>query len=415
MLGLSLGLAIIIFGLTIRRPALGASALVLILPAYLLRTEIAGVPTTALEVSIFAAAAAVLVSLWRKQLSWHWVRMTKTTWWLLGAWVVAWIITTALADDRQAALGALKAWLVDPLIFIGILAVTITTPRDRRLLLSAAILSGFHVAIAGLVQLAVLRETLQEGRLSSYFAPVANYAAMYLAPLVILQTGLLLHSERRGKFWWSVFGVTTMAVIATFSFAGFLSLAVGGIVLWWKLPAGRLKKSLLMTGVVVGFFGLIVLTQTKNFNQHFNFSDRSSGSVRQQIWVTSWALVKKNPIAGIGPNNFETAYRAELPHHYFPPLEWLVAQPHNLVLALWLETGLLGLLAFSGLFMYHLALVWRKFLPRPSERSVAIASLAALIAIITHGLFDTPYFKNDLAPLFLLIAILPWLGQEKNS
>ena len=125
--------------------------------------------------------------------------------------------------------------------------------------------------------------------------------------------------------------------------------------------------------------------------------------------------MKKNPIAGIGPNNFEAAYRTELPNHYFPPLEWLVAQPHNLALALWLETGLLGLLAFSGLFVYHVVVVWRKFLTRPMERPVAITSLAALIAIMTHGLFDTPYFKNDLAPLFLLLAILPWLGQEKNS
>ncbi len=414
MLGLSLGLAAIIFGLTIRRSALGASALVMVLPAYLLRTEIVGIPTTALELSIFVAAAGVLVSLWRKRLPWHWVRMTKTTWWLLGAWVVAWVVATALADDRQAALGALKAWLIDPLIFVGILAVTISTARDRHLLLSAALLSGFHVAVAGLVQFVAFRETLQEGRLSSYFAPVANYAAMYLAPLVILQAGLLLHGERRGKFWWSLFGVTTLATIGTFSFAGFLSLAVGGIVLWWKLPTGRLKKNLLMTGAIVGVLGVLVLTQTKNFNQHFNFSDRSSGSVRQQIWVTSWALVKKNPIVGIGPNNFEAAYRTELPHHYFPPLEWLVAQPHNLALALWLETGLLGLLAFTGLFLYHLVIVWRKFLPEPQERAVAIASLAALIAIIVHGLFDTPYFKNDLAPLFLLIAILPWLGQEKT-
>lgn len=415
MLTLSLAIAATIFLLTVWRPKLGVGAVILLWPAYLLRTELFSIPTTALELSVYATVAGTVVALLMRRLPWHWVQMTRLTWWLLGLWVLAWITATLMADDRQAALGAFKAWLLDPLAFTAVLAIVVQSTADRRFIISAAILSTFHVAIAGLAQLGWWRETLQEGRLSSYFAPVANYAAMYLGPLVALQLGLLLHRDRTSRWWWLVFAISLVALIATLSFAAYLAFATSTIFLWYLLPVGKIKKHLLVAGLVGGALAAVVIYQTPNFRQHFDFGGRSSGSVRQQIWVTSWALITQDPMFGVGPNNFEQAYRDELPKHYFPPLEWLVAQPHNLALALWLETGLLGLVAFFALLLYHFYLVWRHYVRQPSVRAVAIASLAGLVAIMVHGLFDTPYFKNDLALLFLFIAILPWLGQRQEK
>jgi hypothetical protein len=40
--------------------------------------------------------------------------------------------------------------------------------------------------------------------------------------------------------------------------------------------------------------------------------------------------------------------------------------------------------------------------------------LAAMTAILVHGLVDTPYFKNDLAMMFWLILIIPWLLPDVN-
>jgi len=410
-------LAIITALATAWRPMWGMMVLVLAWPSYLLRTSIVGVPTTALELSIYAAAAAILIRLLTKSTTWHWVAMTKTTWWLLALWVIAWITATAMAADTAAALGALKAWMLDPLLFVAILAVVVRTVEDRQQIVNAALLSGVLVALAGLVQLLFFRSTLQEGRLSSWFAPVANYAAMYLAPLFVLGAGLLLH-DRRTTWRWAAVIIIGLATILTLSFGAYLAVAVGLIYIWWYLPAGVSKRRLARIGAVVVVIGILGLTQTRNFQQHFDFTGRSSGSVRQQIWVTSWALIKQRPWFGVGPNNFETAYRAELPKHYFPPLEWLVAQPHNLYLALWLETGLLGLLTFLALLGRHTKLVWQKFLPDERHRAMAIASSAAMIAVIVHGFIDTPYFKNDLALEFLFLAVLPWLGRgtvQKNS
>jgi O-antigen ligase len=121
-------------------------------------------------------------------------------------------------------------------------------------------------------------------------------------------------------------------------------------------------------------------------------------------------LIQQHPITGIGPNTFEPQYRLEVPKHYWPPLEWLVAQPHNLYLALWLETGFLGAISFLALVVWWIRAVWRRSQTLPDiERDVCRASVVALVAILIHGLFDTPYFKNDLAMEFIFLLVLPWL------
>ena len=39
---------------------------------------------------------------------------------------------------------------------------------------------------------------------------------------------------------------------------------------------------------------------------------------------------------------------------------------------------------------------------------------AALVALIGHGLVDTPYFKNDLSVLFWVLIVLTMLGSSKK-
>jgi len=399
--------------LTLWRPRLALAAVILGWPLYLLRGDIAGIPTTALELMIYALAVAIGVLVFSKRFSWHWVRMTKWSWIFLGAWVSAWVIATFFSLNQEASLGAMKAWLLDALLFAAIVGVVIQTPQDRLFIVKSAILSGLSVAVAGLVQFSFFRDTLQDGRLSSYFLPVANYAAMYLGPLLIITLGLLLFGVLSRR-WWAVVVILSVAQLLTLSYGGFLAVGSAAVFLWFFLPSSLFKKRLAFGAGIAALAFILFLSTTNNFDQHFR-PDRSSGAVRTQIWVTSWALIKQHPLTGIGPNTFEQAYRKELPKHYYPPLEWLVAQPHNLVLALWLHTGLLGLVSFLAMFGYHFVYVWRTFLSRAQDRGTALASLAGLLAIIIHGFVDTPYFKNDLALIFVFVALLPWLGQRQQE
>jgi hypothetical protein len=74
-----------------------------------------------------------------------------------------------------------------------------------------------------------------------------------------------------------------------------------------------------------------------------------------------------------------------------------LSHPHNWVLHMWLEMGLLGLIAFLWLIV--------TFLRRAIQQRgwVVAGALGAMADILVHGLIDNSYFLVDLAFLFWLI------------
>ena len=401
-------IALVVLLVALWRLELGVGAVILLWPAYLIRTTVVGIPITALELSLYALAAAFVIrSVARRRMTWP--QLPRPLMFFIGLWIIAWILATIFSVDHRASLGAFKAWLVDPLLFGWLLLSCIRTERQRTTVISATMLSGAMVAMAGLVQLIWFRDTLEDARLSSFFAPVANYAAMFIGPLLVLNIGLLLWKQM-SRWWWTAVAIMALALILTVSFGGYLAVGVGTLMLWWRWPGRRTRMVALLAGIVVAGIGLLALSRTPYLAEKFKTTDRSSSLVRTQIWRTSWEMIKERSWFGVGPNAYEPIYRQTIPRLYWSPLEWLVSQPHNLYLALWLETGLLGLISFFVLVMLWTRRLWRRVLARDA---VAIACLSAMAAILAHGFVDTPLFKNDLALLLVFVLLLPLLEIEE--
>ncbi len=394
------------------RPIFALGALSLLFPSYLWRWTIGGIPTTFLELALYATALGVLVALLMRRIAWARLEWTRATWILVSLWSIAWIVATVVSPDIRAGAGALKAWWFDGLLYAGLVATIVRTDSERAAWIQSITLSGTIVAAAGLYQMVFLRSTAHDGRLSSFYVPVANYAAMYIAPILVFTVAALTQRRMRLSWWWFA-GVMAVALLATVSYGGYIAAAAGAVTIWYALPASRWKKTLLWAGVIGAIVGVVALSTTKNFGQHFD-AGRSSGKVREQIWVTSWALVRQHPLVGIGPNQFEVAYRQEIPKHYFPPLEWLVSQPHQLWLAVWLEGGAVAVLTLLVGLGYALVMLWR-LLRIPVHRVPSLMSLAALVTIIVHGFVDTPILKNDLVLLTTAILMLPFVGRGSTQ
>jgi O-antigen ligase len=123
------------------------------------------------------------------------------------------------------------------------------------------------------------------------------------------------------------------------------------------------------------------------------------------IWKTSEKLIQDNYLWGIGPGNFQNKY-LEYQKFYPPYLEWAVPHPHNIFLAFWLYSGIIG---FAG-FLILLGFFFREFFAE-QKSALKFMALGIMLVILIHGLFDTTYFKNDLAVFFWLA----YLGMMKSG
>lgn len=400
---------ILLFGVAAWRPAAALAVLAAALPAYLIRFSVFGIPTTLFEVGLYAVTLGMLLASARTRslrvtLGRGWRTLGPVRWPLVSLVIVA-ALAAAFSIDTRTAWGAWKAWFADAALFGFLLALV---GRSAIVpLVGGAAVGSIGLSIYGLWEYVFAYGGLQDGRLNSVFE-TANYHAMLVVPIIIGLLGAGWAARRWRPWLWGAAALEIVALALTLSYGGYFGLAAGVLALAAWLRHRRWFVPVLLALVVVVALGLAVIAPTDKFRRLNDFSTRSSVSVRVEIWRAAWLIVREQPLLGVGPNAFETAYREAIPRIVFPPLEWLVAQPHNFLLAVATQTGSLGVMVFSWL-------LWTFFHQARSRPDPVGATLgAAMIALLVHGLVDTPYFKNDLALVLVSLIVLVQLPRTRE-
>ncbi len=338
---------------------------------------------------------------------------------VLGVLVVPEV--TAMVDGsefpaRLRALGIFKGWVVAPILYFSMARFYF---REKPSLIAwslrACLAGGVVLSLMALWQVVTGEFVTMDGRASGPFES-ANYLALYLGPLAVfsvlaaVRKGELRSAGELGLVGDRVFlGVSAalclLALFFTQSYAAWISVGAGifvGLLLsLWKSSRRVFWISVgVLAVVLVG--GVLLQLGSEKFQQFLEFSERSSSSVRLEVYQIALDLIRQHPFLGIGLGQFEQQYQvnaaAVLGH---APFEWVMLHPHNIFLAFWLNMGLLGLVAFVWLCVK--AFAWLREDDKKERRIAA----CMLVAIVVHGLFDTPYFKNDLSFQFwMLLAML---------
>lgn len=119
-------------------------------------------------------------------------------------------------------------------------------------------------------------------------------------------------------------------------------------------------------------------------------------SGRGEVWASAWEGIVAMPwwgwLVGVGVSNFRV-----LPTS-------IDLHPHNWVLQLWLETGLLGLGVFCALCG---ALLWR-FWQFAKGQVFGVAALCSLVAFLVCGLASTSIVNAWWLTFFAFSALLGW-------
>ena len=129
------------------------------------------------------------------------------------------------------------------------------------------------------------------------------------------------------------------------------------LIMFYKKPKLMLILLTAFFFMMLGFILNIFVKQYENNSiTKINFIIPTSvvDAHRQIIWGFSLSKFKENPILGIGPDssNFIEGSQQEIGHPSTGDMNYIPSHPHNFLIELLLETGLLGFLAFSSLIIY---------------------------------------------------------------
>lgn len=362
--------------------------ILLLLPFYLVRFSVFGFKTNVLDILLMLLA---IYSLFNFRSSLFTNIKIKKLLLPIALIIVGVSLATINSEDIFRSLGILKSYFILPVLFFFAAANIIKTDKQKEWALKAWFGGGFIVALIGIFYW-LIGELTYDGRLQAFFES-PNQLAMFLAPTFII--GIYFIAAKNSFAVHASAGITVMigtVIFLTKSLGAVLAIFIALLFYLYKKPS---KKNVAIAVISVIIIILFFISANKQI-----FSERSSLSSRVMIWQSAGAILKDNWLQGIGPSTFQNKYLEY--QKYFPPyLEWSSPQPHNIFLAFWLQTGLVGFIGFLWLIFIFFKNVW-------NNKNDNVFFLAGILMIYTlmHGLIDTTYWKNDLAIMFWAIILL---------
>ena len=319
------------------------------------------------------------------------------------------IVSLLLNPYTLTGLGMIKSWFGFPFLFALLLwrDTQHLRERDRMLIIWYGVLCG--IALRSFYYL-LTGDITYDGRLQGDYAS-PNFLAYSLAPAILMSCWYLLYVRTQSWLWFANLSVLALLVsvfFATHSYGawGGVFVALGIFLLLKNNHCTPFKKSLLIGLSVLSVFLSFIYFEhgSDKWQALMHQSERSALASRLMIWQSALKMVSDSPVFGIGIGRFQQVYLSY--QAFFPPyLEWAVPEPHNIFLAVYLSTGLVGLLGFLILMSRLIFLLWRQYQKNTNPGvsgidSVFFLGLSALFLV--YGFMDTPLFTTELSYVFFL-------------
>jgi len=239
-----------------------------------------------------------------------------------------------------------------------------------------------------------------------YLFKTKEWYRWFYLPIIALETMVLYYTATRGAILGFVFGLLLAAVL---------------LILFSQEKKVKLFAVSALVLIVV-FTGIFLIFKSSSFIAKSPVLSRfSSISLSEQttqsrlvIWKMSWQGFKEKPILGWGLENYNLIF-----NKYYQPILWKQEpwfdRAHNVFFDRLTTNGILGLLAYLGLFVCSFYCLWKK---RPTFAkgegrslvdSVFITSM--FIAYFIHNLF---VFDN-ITSLILFFGFLAYISMKDST
>lgn len=373
---------------------------ILFLQSYLVRFHIGTYPSNLQEILIGMNTLAFLATTPLKAI----FQALKKHWIILGLVALTVISLLTTQTINQPDLYRHLKFLFFAIILAFIFLETFKEGKERMAALKimgfGALLFGVFSVIYNLLGFNVTHDNRLLGPLDA-----AVYLSYYFAPFFILFSIDFFEKKKKTSL---IAAILMAALILGTRSMGTIGASAMILLIYF------LKKNLNKKTLAIGTMAALIIAGTIFYSKILPTlqTNYSSLDERGEIWVTSWELLQnpKTMIFGLGLGQFQEHYAQTAASALGrPPLDYIVLQPHNIFLLFIFQFGILGLI-FLIFIIYKTA----KNLISSKNFNLATISSFILLYFFLHGLIDTPFFKNDLLFLFILLLETA-LTQPRNQ
>ena len=314
-------------------------------------------------------------------------------------------------------------------------------PSLERTLIWGVWVSAWLLLLWGAIELAMVFPSLSIESVELYkvTATMAHKNLLASAYLLLFPFVLYMFFSRQGLIKFSSFlllvGIVVMILMlqGRSSWVAFVAMLATGLLLIARAsllglkPLQKLKRSdkfylVIVCLTIVALLGTLAVKKPETFNYMLrkisSMTDQSGGRdqnketihERYALWDNTWQLIKERPIKGVGVGSWKLLY----PKHGLEGLRsedgyTLFQRPHNDLLWVWSELGLVGLVAYLTMFLLPLVWLFVSFdkIGTAHDRLLASCAATVLVGFLVVGLFSFPrerMFHNLLA--FLSVVII---------
>jgi putative inorganic carbon (HCO3(-)) transporter len=175
---------------------------------------------------------------------------------------------------------------------------------------------------------------------------------------------------------WTALVVGTIALVLTFSRAGWIGFAAA--IAFYAVFGGRIRRRYAPAILLAGLAAVLVL-----FNAHHNPAENFT---RLSIWEAGVDIARRFPLTGVGPFDFARIY----PLVRMPDGDAEAFHAHSFLLTIFAEMGVVGVVAvLAAWWQFAVALRERLRTAPPAHAALAVAIAAGLAGTWVQGVIDT--------------------------
>lgn len=244
-----------------------------------------------------------------------------------------------------------------------------------------------------------------------------NLLASYLLMVNLISFGFILDNAAKKRvkilyFLCAVCMVNTLVLWFTRSVSGIMSFILGAGVFFVAVKACvpnkiRTYKWYVLFLFIVCLYFLSQLFITRYSANDYGYSLFAALENRIEFWKAAWAFILNKPFGFLGLGNFSQVYQV----HVEPALV-VSSMAHNIILQLWIETSVYGLIAF----VWFIAIMLYSAVRGISRAGdfVYIGLFSAVVAFLLHNITDFGFFVPQVSAIWWILAGL-LIGSIKNN